>query len=226
MRSVTIADIVARARIHADQRNSGFVSDAEALQLFNEVYPELYDELVDVDENYYITEAPGIAVSSATGTYALPGDFYKMVGVDFQAGSDRITLYRFNEADRNQSFTSATNIPTGTVYLRYVPAPTIYTSTSQTVDGIAGWDRLCSLRIAIDMMDAEESNTDRLTRKYQERLETIRGSLDRDLGMPQTVTDVSRASSQYLLSTLKYRLYGNNLHLITTEILSSFGGLA
>lgn len=221
MRLVTIADIISRARTHADQRNSGFVSDAEALALFNEIWPELYDELIDIDENYYVTDAAPITISSSASSYALPSDFYKLVGVDYaaSAGGNRMTLYRYNEADRNLAFTSTTNIPNGVIYVRYAPAPTIYTDLTQTVDGISGWDRLCSLRLAMDMMDAEESNTDRLARKYAERLQSMRGSLDRDIGMPATVSDVSRPA-QFIPSTLQYRLYQNNINLISTELLS------
>jgi hypothetical protein len=226
-RLVTIADIVQRARLHADQRQSQFINDTEALQLFNEVYGEMYDELVDIDENYYASEAP-IVISNQAADYDLPDDFYKIIGVDLETSTagERITLFPYNEGERNIAFTQARNLPSATVYLKYVPAPAIFTSLSQTVDGVAGWDRLLSLALAIDMADAEETNTDRLERKYQKTLQRIRGSLDRDIGMPGTVTDVSRPSVNYLYSSLKYRLYGGQIHFISTEMLSNaiFGG--
>lgn len=227
-RSTTVGDIIERARVHADQRSSDFINDTEALQLFNEVIGDLYDEMCDIDENYFVSET-SFNISGSTNAYDLPVDFYKLIGVDFSSttnGNDRITLRPFNEAERNVAFTQSVNLPSGTVYIRYVPAPTIYTSTSQTFDGVAGWDRLLTLRLAIDMCDAEETNSDRLQRKYDATLARIRGSLDRDIGMPATVSDVSRPSVHFLYSSLKYRLYGSQLHFISSEMLGAaiFGG--
>lgn len=225
---VTAQQIIDNARIMCDQRDKSFITDAEAMNLLSGIYGDLYDEMISIDDNYFINDSYNFAIANGVQEYSLPADFYKVVGVDFQSnpGSDRITIYRYNEGERNVSFTANNNIPTGTVYMSYIPVATPITTLTQTVDGVSGWDRLLSLRLAVDMADAEETNTDRLERKYQQTLERIRGALQRDQGMPSTITDTSRPSVQYLYSTLKYRLYGNNIKFISTQWLGSvqFGG--
>lgn len=222
MRSVTLQSIVDRARVHADMRNSGFIKDATALAMLNEVWPRLYDELVSVDENYYSTFGSLFDISESLGVdYDLPADFYKLIGVDYTSdnGNTFFTLFPFNEGERNVGFTS-TNIPSGKVRLIYVPAPTTFTSLSQTIDGVAGWDRLLSLLLAIDMLDAEESNTDRLYRKYESELKRIQQGAERDMGMPGTVTDIHRPSFDAQYSWVRYRLYGNKINFMSTQYIS------
>lgn len=227
-RTVPISTIIANARIHADQRDANFITDAECILLLNQIIPDFYDLLLSIDDNYYISEYD-FPISSALGqNYTLPADFYKIVGVDFQTapGNQRITLFPYNEAERNISFTQAEAIPSGQIVLMYVPVAPTFTATTDTFDGISGWDRLLSLRLATDMMDAEESNTDRIMKKYEQTKEAIMSSLERDIGMPGTVTDITKPSVEYLYSNVKYRLYGQNLRFISTEWIGSaaFGG--
>lgn len=221
-RSVTVQSIIDRARLHADMRGTGFMRDAELLDLMNEVYPELYDELVASYESYYQTSNT-ISIVNGTNSYSLPADFYKLTGVDFEVSSGQyITLKPFMEAERNASLTTNTNIPSGTIRLRYVPAPTMFTSLSQTVDGVAGWDRLLSLLLAIDMLDAEESDSSPLYKKYQRTLERIRGmAAPRDAGMPGRVVDVHAASFSPIYGSLKYKLTGGNIEILNTEFLGA-----
>ena len=224
-RSVTLRDIVSRARIHADQRNSNFVSDddGETLALLNEIWPELFDELCAIDQTYYLEVSAPVAVSSASTTYDLPDDFYKIVGVDFSLNGDQwTTLYPFVEGERNQAFTTS-GVPSGYIRYRYLPAPQTFTALTDEVDGIAGWDRMLSLLLAIDMLDAEETNSDRLYRKYERTVKRIRETSQRDMGMPGRVTDVTIPNANLLYSALCYRLRGSQIELLSTE-LTSIGG--
>ncbi len=212
-REVALSTIAENARILADMQNSAFASDTKCLALLNLIYPRLYDELVMSSENYY-ADSESFSITSAATAYALPTDFYKILGVDFSTGGTTyLTLFPYPEGERNSSYISS-NIPSGTIRLRYVPAPVVFTSMADTLDGVAGWDRMLSLLLAIDLLDAEESNSDRLYRKYQEELQRIRSTADRDLGMPATVSDVTRDIYSPQFSWLKYRLYGNNIEFI------------
>lgn len=221
-RSVTLQSIVDRARLHADMRGSGFMRDAELLTLLNEIYPELYDELVGSYENYYQSTAT-ISIVTGTNEYNLPNDMYKLLGVDFKVNNDAyITLKPFMEGERNVTLTTNTNIPTGEIRLRYVPVPATFTALTQEVDGVAGWDRLLSLLLAIDMLDAEESDSSPLYRKYQRTLARIQEMApNRDLGMPARVVDVYKPNLQLIYGALAYRLQGNKVELINTEFLGS-----
>jgi hypothetical protein len=216
-RSVALSTIFARARDHADMTSSGFASDAKCLRLINDIYPRLYDELVASNENYYVT-SDTISISSDARSYDLPDDFYKLIGVDYSSdnGSTYFTLYPYPEGERNVGFTTS-NLPSGTIRLRYVPAPATFTSASDTLDGVAGWDRMLSLLLAIDLLDSEETSTDRLYRKYEEEIARIRTGADRDLGMPATVNDVYKSSYDSQFSWLRYRLYGDTIEFLSSQ---------
>lgn len=219
-RSVTLQTILDRARTHADMRSTSFIDDTVGLRMINDVWPRLYDELVCADENYY-SSTNSFSISSATTSYSLPADFYKLVGVDYSSdgGTTYFTLYPFNEGERNTGFT-VSSLPTGTIRIRYVPTPTTYTLLSQSIDGIAGWDRLLSLLLAVDMLDAEESNSDRMYRKYQEELARVKYMSQRDVGNPGTITDIYKSNFDGQYSWLKYRLYGNNIEFMSTQFLT------
>jgi hypothetical protein len=221
-RNVTVQSIVDRARIHADQKGSGFIRDSELLLLFNEVYCELYDELVGSYENYFMSTST-VTLAPGTTFYNLPEDFYKLIGIDYKVNNDTyVTLYNFNEIDRNNSFTSNASIPTGELRIRYVPAPPVFTQLSDTFDGIAGWDRLLSLLLAIDMLDAEETDSSPLYRKYQRTLKRIIDmAAPRDSGMPSRVGDVYNRNLWSYYASMRYRLQGGQIELISTESLGA-----
>lgn len=222
-RSVTLQSIADRARVHADMRETSFITDTEMLAIINEVWPELYDELVSVNENYYVTTGT-LTLIAGTDTYALPADCYKLISVDFKvSGNSWISLYPFGESERNASVLSQASIPAGEVRIRYIPAPTIFTSLSQSIDGVSGWDRLLSLLVAIDMLDAEESDSTPVYRKYTRTLGRIQSMApNRDNGIPARVADMSTGLLNSIYARLRYRMYGNNIQFINTEYLGVF----
>jgi hypothetical protein len=222
VRNVTVQQIADAARLHADMRGSDFISDTEIIGRINDSYCELYDELVGAYENYYVSTI-NFNIQAGTSLYSLPADFYKLIGVDFQVNNDAyITLRPYNEAERNITLTTNVNIPNGVIRLRYVPAPQVFSAMTDTFDGVAGWDRLVALATAIDMLDAEESNTAALTRKYGRMLQRIRDMANpRDSGFPSTVSDVYKPNIQYIYGALMYRLYQNQISLINTEFLGA-----
>lgn len=205
-------------------QQSSFFSTAEKIDLLNALYPELYDLLVSANENYY-SKSPAYTfnIGGSTLSYSLPADFYKILGVDFQIGGLWTTVFPYNESDRNRSFNS--NLPSGQVRLRYVPAPTTFSANdlSATVDGVSGWDELVVLNLAIAMLSAEESSTTQLERrlaKIEKRIATV--SQNRDLAMPGTVTDVYRAANGYSMvntPSIRYRLYGDSIEFMSVELL-------
>lgn len=222
-RSITLQTVVDRARIYSDQRSASFINAAEMLQLVNDSYAELYDTLVGAYANYYCSSST-FALVAGTVDYDLPDDFYKIIGVDFEISTNQFcTLTPFPEAERNSNGYTTTAFPSGNIRLRYVPAPTTFTALTETIDGVAGWDRLLSLAIAIDIMDAEESDTKALTTKYNRTLSRImQMAPDRDTGMPAKVADSSKINLWNPYGALKYRLYGDQIELLNC---SYTGGL-
>lgn len=123
-------------------------------QYISQSYKELYDLLISAYGNEYFINNPLSPFQfSLTGAqyYALPSDFYKLMGVDLQynsAPNGWVSLRRFEEADRNKylnpntavNFLGYSNlryrisgnyiefvpVPSAgqTVQLKYVPEPT------------------------------------------------------------------------------------------------------
>jgi hypothetical protein len=221
-RSVSLQSIVDKARVLADMKSSAFISNAEALALVNDCYAELYDVLVGSYEDYY-TQTSTITLTPSTNEYDLPDDFYKMVGVDFKVNNDAyITLRPYTNAERNVTLTTNATIPGGELRLRYVPAPPIFTDLATEVDGVAGWDRLMTLSLAIDFLTAEESDTQALQLKYDRTLRRITDlAAPRDAGMASRITDIYRPNIQWVYGSLQYHLYGDQISLINTEFLGA-----
>lgn len=217
-RSVTLQSIADRARVHADMRETSFIDDIEMLAMINEVWPELYDELVAVNENYYVTTGT-ITLVAGTASYALPTDCYKVISVDFKvANNSWISLYPFGESERNAAVLTQASIPSGQVRIRYIPAPEIFTDLSDEIDGISGWDRLLSLLVAVDMLDAEESDSSSVYKKYARTLARVQSMApNRDQGVPATVADMTTSQFSNIYARLRYRMYGNNIEFINTE---------
>ncbi len=222
-RLVALSDVAARARYLADQRNSSYTNPTEMLALINDLYPEYYDELVAAYGENYMTAEDTITIVPGTSSYAMPDDFYKLIGIDFQVGNGTyVTVRPYMENERNRSLTTNTSLPAGTIRIRYVPAPPVFTSLDEEIDGIAGWERLLVLSLAIDMMDSEESDTSALARKYNRTLERIREmSQNRDESMPSRVTDIYSSNLINTYGALMYRMYGDNIEFLSTEFLGA-----
>lgn len=221
--SVTIADIKRRARQRADMEGSAFISDTELLDMINESYTGLYDLLVSSFENYFVAPDFTINITSGNDTYALPSDFYKIIGVDWKVTTNQyVTLFPYMEAERNLSFTNTINIPTGTVRMRYVPAPTVFTADTDTFDSVSGWDTLVVTDVAIMMLEKEESDTSSLRQRKNEAVRRIlEMSHNRDQGQPGRISDVYQTDLHRLFTALRYHIYGNNLRFVSTELLGS-----
>lgn len=198
--------------------NSAFVSDAELLDMINEAYAALYDLIVSAFQHYY-TSTDTITLVAGTASYALPDDFYKLIGVDLQEGAGTWkTLFPYNEVERNSTINTTSSIPNATARLRYIPAPAVFTDDDETIDGVAGWEALLVTDVAIMMLEKEESDTTALERRRmrdQARIQQM--AQNRDVSMPGTVTDVNAYNSQYAADQLRYRFYGDNLEFINVE---------
>ena len=97
-----------RARSAADCVNDAHITDTELTQWINNGLAELHDLFVAAyDEILTVVTGTGtgdISVVSGTSSYALPSDFYKMVGVDYLYGTlpYRFTMSRFTPRERNR----------------------------------------------------------------------------------------------------------------------------
>src|SRR5260370_9159991 len=82
---VPFSQVKLNARRYADMENSSFVSDAELTIYAQTSHQELYDILLTTyGPDYFVANPFLITTDGVADTFALPADFYKLLGVDLQ----------------------------------------------------------------------------------------------------------------------------------------------
>ena len=119
-RMISTQNLMDRARRAANQEHSTFVLDAELLDLINAAVPELHDVLIAAyGEDYFHKTTSPAAFTPNLGSYALPADFYKLLGVDAESQPDNgdwWPLKRFGERERTLGESS---LPSTLILLKY-----------------------------------------------------------------------------------------------------------
>lgn len=105
--AISLSELRDQARQRADQENSTFVTDSELNSYINNSIAELHDILIQAyDSDYFLSEYTFTTVAN-TSAYALPADFYKVVGVDLRLNAQNyftIKKFTFNERNRFDDF--------------------------------------------------------------------------------------------------------------------------
>ncbi len=121
---MSLGELRLRSQQRADRVNSQFLTTTEWNYNINNSLFELYDLLIDVYEDYYITQPYQFTTTGSTQVYALPDGktsyvntttglseiappFYKLWGVDLAANTTPegwVTMRQFNPLDRNKYF--------------------------------------------------------------------------------------------------------------------------
>jgi len=216
--TITLAEIKTQARERADMENSSFISDTELLSYVNLSYAELYDLLVSRFEDYYTMDTT-LVVASGASSVSLPADFYKLRGVDRSISSnDWVAIPKFNFNNRNNRNTNVSRLmsgqfnvayrivgnslhltPTdtaaGSYRLWYVPTYTKLVDSTDTVDGVNGWEEYIIVDVAIKMLAKEDSSVSHLMQQKQALIDRIESmAQNRDIDQPETISDVSALS--------------------------------
>lgn len=211
--SFTLADLRSEVRRRADQENSRFISDTELNSYINQSYAELYDLLVSRFADYFMTQVS--FTLTTTSTYALPSDFYKLLGVDYQSGSDWVTVgqWTFSERNsRNRVYNRLANginrisyrvmganlrlLPendtAGSYRLWYIPRFTALTADADIMSNVLDFIEYVICDAAIKCLVKEESDPSAVMAMKQTQIARINTmAADRDAGMPQRISDVS-----------------------------------
>ena len=213
--AVQLSALRERARRRANMEDSDFVEDEELNQYISDSYAELYDLLVSKFEDYYVADPLEFSISSGSSTYALPADFYKLIGLDRSVGGgDYVEVKPFNFNDRNRrrigdrlrsgSPTARYRIlgsnlrfspadqAAGDYLLWYVPRYSELTEDTDEVDGVNGWEEYIVIDAAIKCLIKEESNANDLYKakaEIKQRIEEM--AANRDAGEPQRIPDVT-----------------------------------
>lgn len=214
---VSLGQMRTMAKQRADMLYSKFVSDPEWNTYINQSYFELYDLLITLFEDYYIT-GPVTLATSGSQMVPLPSDFYKLMGVDgFPASPSSnalVTLQKFDFISRNNYiYPQLSNtllgvfnpryrvvgnnlmlIPTPpagqSMNIWYIPKLTQLLQDTDILVGISGWSEYVLVDAAIKAMQKEESDVTVLMLQKQQLLKRIEDSaMNRDAGQPDTISN-------------------------------------
>ena len=204
--------------------SSTYISKTTWIEWANAAYQELYDKLIEAyGEDYFVASEQTITTDGTNSTFSLSDDFYKLLGVDYlsnvNAGvSGRVTIWRYNFAERNQYALPNLYAPgrgvlryriqgsklaiiprppaSGqTLYLTYAPLLTLLSADGDTFTLGNGWEEWIKAAMAMKALGKEESDmrpAAALLARQEERLVTIKAA--RDVGAPQTTVDVYRVN--------------------------------
>lgn len=217
--ATTLQDLRDNCKQESDNVGQSFVSDAEWNAYIQRSYLELYGQIVQAFGNDYFTQSPAPGYTFVTDGvkqfFALPADFFKLLGVDLQVNSpgQYISLKPFAFGDRNRLSSFSSQIPMAgqTLRLFYVPRATPPTSDTDIIDGINGWEEYIVIDACIKALAKEESDVSVFMARKQEFKARLDSEIEnRDAGSPAHIVDVLGRRAR----GMEYRLNGNNLWLI------------
>lgn len=217
--ATTLAQLRDRSKQESDNVGQSFLSDAEWNININASYAELYGLIVQAFGNDYFTQSPAtgytFVTTGSTQYFALPSDFFKLLGVDLQVSSPSqwVSLKEFPFSERNSLsvFNSPTPMAGQTVRVFYVPRVTALVGDTSTVDGVNGWEEFIVVDAALKAVAKEESDVTVLATRKEALLKRIESEAEnRDAGTAQTIADTRGRSAR----AMRYRLNGNQLWLI------------
>ena len=194
----TRADIRARVRFYIDEPAQANFSDADINYAINDVQQVVANDIVQVDEQYFVSTTPTtITMVGNQQYYPLASDFWKMTRMEDQATG---LMIPFTDIDSQNNFFQTpipplvsitqsgyaamivgnsvgfTPLPTtsGTVvqyfYVPILPDLQSDTSTSQIPRQFID---MLAIQAAIDCFIKDESDTTALEKKYARRLEQL-----------------------------------------------------
>jgi 2-hydroxychromene-2-carboxylate isomerase len=225
-RTRTVAQMLARAAVLSGTVDSTHVNATERLDLLNQAITSLWDRLTTVSPTRYMTPTTITAVAGQR-EYTLPTNFMALVGVSYIQGNDVVPLAPFSYHERGTGLHAtqrgpypgqfvrfdvlyqgatgtATRLvfdddPTGTYRADYVTVAPTLVLTTDTFDGINGWEDEAVYTVAIDLALAEQSDTSELRAEREDiRQRIAKLAPRRVIGQPKQVASVwSRYGDRY-----------------------------
>ena len=222
----TLLEVRTRCKQESDSVNSSFISDGEWDNLINSSYQEAYGLYVQAYGSDYFVQSPSTGYAFTTnGTsqfFALPADFWKLLGVDVLYGNANqwVSLKPFAFGDRNKFSMINSPIPAAgqSVRVFYIPTVTaLAVDADVLVTGITanGGDEYVIADACLKALAKEESDVSVFAARKQALVERLNAEAEnRDAGQPAAIVD-SRGRGT---SAMQYRLNGTNLWLIGFQI--------
>lgn len=218
----TLQNLIDDAADRADMivTASSFVTTTRVTTWINQMIGRMRSRLIrEYNEDYYSTTGPSSSTSIGVDAYALPTDFFKLLGVDYSVdgGTNWRTARRLNFADRNRFGSSSSwpntsrpryklfgqsvmfrPIPAAAYMYRLIYAPTLtrLVNVGDTFEFYDGWDRYIGASVAVLMLAKEESSAAEQRAEAAEAWEDICADARmRDAAEPERVQDAMRISA-------------------------------
>ena len=220
--SITLLELRTQAREMADMVDNDFIGDSELNNYINFAIAELYDLLINADNDYYLADPYTGTTVANQSDYALPSDFYKLKGIDVKInGQDwlKISKFNFNERNRFDDFgawtllgianvryrvmgsnVKFTPIPDASLEYRiwYVPTIAKLSSDSDTLDDINQYSDFVIINAAMKMLNKEESDVSALASERNRIIKRIQeNAKDRDPSEAESITDIHTDNNDY-----------------------------
>lgn len=126
--TASLGELRIQAQQRSDLENNPNVSTPEWNNYISKSYAKLYNKLVTAYGNDYFVQVPYQFAINSTQLYALPPDFFKLLGVDLQYSASPtgwVTLKKFEFIERNKySWLNPIPISANIAQLWYIPKPT------------------------------------------------------------------------------------------------------
>lgn len=218
MATRTLTQIKASTLELADMTGSSFIDDTQHTVWINREASKLYDLLIRTHSDYVVTvDSSTVTLAAGTESYALPSDFYQLLGVFFKSGTDRYKLQRFeiDELDFGDNLPESVTahnrslryslvgsniyfapqpIASGTIELWYAPAMTELSAGGDSLFSVpsTSWIDLLELGVAARCVIKEERDPSPLLAMRAElKADITNTAADRDSNEPTRVTDVT-----------------------------------
>lgn len=220
--SITLAELRTQARQRSDMESSDFVSDSELTAYINASIAELQDILIQAYGSDYYVSTYLFNTASGVESYALPSDFYKVVGVDGKVNSNtyhNIKRFNFNERNRYNepvfwSVIGAPSVryrivgsnirlsppPDGVTEIRlwYNPLAAKLVADGDTLNDLNQFSEYIIVDAAIKMLQKEESDVTVLFAQKQALIKRITEvANNRDANEPESVSDIYLEDDDY-----------------------------
>lgn len=214
-RTYTVAELISRCRTKGNYESSNRLTDAKWIQVIEEAYGDLRDELISkFGEDYFTKRTTGNFVVDQEN-YSLPSDFLKLLGVDVKYGGEWRQIHRLNLHERNAFQNGATwgawadhsryryriegseiliqPIPAATDEYRliYIPMAPKISGTSDTIEGFNGWERLIVLYALREMKRSQNEPLSDIVAAIETAERKLSWAADgRDAGEPMSIMDL------------------------------------
>lgn len=220
--NVTLVVIRDKIRDRGEFDSTDYFPSSQLNEWINDSIAAFYDELVKADPARYL-EQGNITVVSGTEDYALPSDFYKLVGVDLldsnsASGYRQMDRFMWNErhlyhGDKGNKYDAMYEIRNSRLYIHpsptwaltdgirvnYIPTAPSLSSDSDTWDTINLWVEWVILDVCEKCAIKEDSSTQ--AKYFRSQRDTVLGrilsSAEADNAKPRRVTNVRRQFRRY-----------------------------